>query len=189
MINNPSNHDVYFARGNGVEAYPGNKYYRECISETYQTYQATNSSDTKNRITNDIISTIACRGGRFFYRPVGVQAFHWREVPRSLLYKKVMQSLRDCKPSSTRTISNSVIRGASNLNHHPIPHTAAAATAVTSTINTSEESYNNRLLAHIWDNWENLSKEERSIIVKKYGFKGIGHLEEEAQTGWLKLNT
>ena len=104
-----NNHDVFFARGNGVDRNPGNIKYRELIARYNQDYKASTSTiENKNNIANTIISAIKQMGGIFYHQPIGGQGFEWEELDVKALQKKVKQSLRDSKvvrPSPSPTSS------------------------------------------------------------------------------------
>lgn len=87
------NEDVLFGRGKRAQNHPGNKYYRDVVSEIATQYKKC-SKQQKTALSNSIVYTIHNHGGRFL-TPLPEHANAWVEVVGLALRKKTSQALRD----------------------------------------------------------------------------------------------
>jgi hypothetical protein len=113
----PHHHDVFFARGHGVDKHPGNKIYRSLIRTHHHAYKAaSNNKQMLNEIARSVIQPILSAGGTFYSQTKGagstITGTRNQELCHRELMKKVKQSLRDCKDptnSTTSSISSSAM--------------------------------------------------------------------------------
>ena len=115
--NQPHHHDVFFARGHGVEKKPGNKIYRSLIRTHHHAYKTScNNQQMQNKIVRSVIQPITSAGGRFYSQTKGAGSSTTtnnnigtrnQELCHRTLMKKVKQSLRDCKDPTVTTSSKS----------------------------------------------------------------------------------
>jgi hypothetical protein len=100
-----SDNNVYFARGHGVDQFPGNRRYRELVGEFAEEYKSTESKTRKTEIAENIITTLrSSMGSQFVRQPKNGAGFEWEVLEDSKeVMKKVRQSLRDSNATSTAT--------------------------------------------------------------------------------------
>jgi hypothetical protein len=87
----PSQFDVLFGKGKGVQNHPGNRRYQHILDQYVKQFAIATSELQKSRIVQEVINVIYETEGQFL-RQVGDT---WMPVPNCEAYKKVWHALYD----------------------------------------------------------------------------------------------
>jgi len=111
-FSDPHDYDVYFARGNGVAQMPGNKIYRQAIKSNQEKYQNAKGNKAKNQVALDVINVFRGLGGTFYQNQNqnDTRNQQWVEASFKETLRKVMQALRERRPSSSDTYGSTNTR-------------------------------------------------------------------------------
>ena len=83
--------DVVLGRGGLANNHPGNKLFRQIVSENKQFYQQSLNSTHKQLLISSIVMAIQKHGGRF----VKKEGQNWKEIPDCDAHSKTAQALRE----------------------------------------------------------------------------------------------
>lgn len=91
-----SEHDVLWGRTKAAHAHAGNVAFRNMVRQFRFEYQNTAIRDSKAKVVNHIMESIARKGGRFLRSDD--EGTNWREVKTAQVYEKVSHALRSARP-------------------------------------------------------------------------------------------
>jgi hypothetical protein len=135
--------DVYCARGNGVNTYPGNQLYRRLINDHKGHYRKLSKNRGKRNVARKIMNEIVTRGGRFLIK-VDPTKNEWEPILSQVkVLDKIMQALRERKQRESPNILEEKMSPQGGKKRKQNAHKVAAPPSYQETTGDNKETPNN----------------------------------------------